>query len=665
MSALDLTLLYLLAGVVGVTAFRFFKLPAILGYLLVGVIIGPHAFNLSTESAGVAYLAEFGVVFLMFLIGLEFNLPKLKSMQRLVFGLGMGQVFITIAGAVAGHLVLMLLFGFLGQAWDLSWQGAFALGGALAMSSTAIVARLMAERLELDSEHGKHVMGVLLFQDLAVVPLLVLIPALAQPMGPDLWQGLGLALLKAVVLVGLLLAGGQRILRQWLWVVARRKSDELFMLNLLLLTLGLAWLTEHAGLSLALGAFIAGMLISETEFKHRVEADVKPFQDVLLGLFFITIGMKLNWLVVWEHWALVIVFALFPVVLKGLVIVGLARAFGASSGVAMRTGLYLAQAGEFGFVLLTLIERNGLVSPQWVSPILAAMVLSMLATPFIIQHADRLVMRVSVNDWLLQSVMLTRIATATMRQDHAVIVCGFGRHGQNLAALLEEQGLAYVALDLDPERIRQASVAGHSVVLGDAARLPSLMAAGLAHASAVVITYDHIESALQVISLVHEHAPQVPVVARARDELDMDRLRQAGAAEVVPEALEGSLMLASHALALVGVPMRRVIRIIQQQRHARYQLLRGFFHGHDDDGAEDIHHERLQTLVIPAGAKISGLSWEGLMQDLPALRLVQWRRGNGRSVDLDESARLEGGDVLVVSGLAEDLALLSRRIDEA
>jgi CPA2 family monovalent cation:H+ antiporter-2 len=250
-----------------------------------------------------------------------------------------------------------------------------------------------------------------------------------------------------------------------------------------------------------------------------------------------------------------------------------------------------------------------------------------------------------------------------MRQDHAVIVCGFGRHGQNLAALLEEQGLAYVALDLDPERIRQASAAGHSVVLGDAARLPSLMAAGLAHASAVVVTYDHLESALQVIALVREHAPQVPVVARARDELDMDRLRQAGAAEVVPEALEGSLMLASHALALVGVPMRRVIRIIQQQRHARYQLLRGFFHGHDDDGAEDLHHERLQTLVIPAGAKVTGLKWDTLALDLPPLRLVQWRRASGRSVDPLDQPLIEGGDVLVVSGLAEDLALLSRRIE--
>ena len=665
MTALDLALLYLLAGVLGVTVFRFFKLPAILGYLLVGVVIGPNALNLASQSAGIAYLAEFGIVFLMFIIGLEFNLPKLKSMQRLVFGLGLGQVLITIVGAVAGHALLWWLFTQLGLMWDMSWQGAFALGGALAMSSTAIVARLMSERLELGSEHGKHVMGVLLFQDLAVVPLLVLIPALSQPTGPELWHSLGLAFIKAVVLVSLLLVGGQRAMRHWLWVVAKRKSDELFMLNLLLITLGLAWLTEHAGLSLALGAFLAGMLIAETEFKHKVEADIRPFQDVLLGLFFITIGMKLNWLVVWEHWALVIVFALLPVVFKGGIIFLLARVFGAGTGVAMRTALYLAQAGEFGFVLLTLIERNGLVAPEWVSPILAAMVISMLATPFIIQHADRLVMRVSTNDWLMQSVMLTRIATQSIRAEGGVIICGFGRYGQNLASLLEGQSLSYVALDLDPERVQQAAKAGQNVVLGDSARLPSLMAAGLSRARAVVISYDDLASALQVLALVHEHAPHVPVVARARDELDMDRLRLAGAAEVVPEVLEGSLMLASQALALVGVPMRRVIRVVQQQREQRYALLRGFFHGRDDDAAEDQHHEHLQTFVIPDGSSVSGLGWSELVSDLPGLRRMHWRRATGPLVQDPDRATLASGDVLVVSGLPQDLAVLSARLDQA
>ncbi|MFZ2387654.1 MAG: cation:proton antiporter, partial [Polaromonas sp.] len=282
MSALELTLLYLLAAVLGVVACRSLKLPPMLGYLAVGVVIGPHALALSQNSDGVRHLGEFGVVFLMFVIGLEFNLSKLRSMRRHVFGLGLLQVALTMVLVTAGSLFLASLAPTL---WKMEWQTALALSGTMAMSSTAIVVKLLSERLELASEHGKRVMGVLLFQDLAVVPLLVLIPALGS--SPDeLFMALAIAGLKAAVLVGLLMTGGQRIMRWWLTLVARRKSEELFVLNLLLVTLALAWLTELAGLSMALGAFIAGMLISETQYKHQVETDIRPFHDVLLGLFF-------------------------------------------------------------------------------------------------------------------------------------------------------------------------------------------------------------------------------------------------------------------------------------------------------------------------------------------------------------------------------------------
>ena len=277
-SPLGLVLLYLVAAVAGVVVCRMAKLPPMLGYLAVGVLIGPNATALAKDAAQVSYLAEFGVVFLMFVIGLEFNLPKLRSMRQLVFGLGLSQVTLTILMAVAGNAALAWAFTATGRAWGLNWQSSIALGGALAMSSTAIVIKLMAERLELESEHGRRVMGVLLFQDLAVVPLLVLIPALGSPPA-QLLEALALAALKAAVLLTVLLVGGQRVMRWWLTIVARRKSEELFMLNLLLVTLGLAWLTELAGLSLALGAFVAGMLVAETEYKHQVETDIRPFQD--------------------------------------------------------------------------------------------------------------------------------------------------------------------------------------------------------------------------------------------------------------------------------------------------------------------------------------------------------------------------------------------------
>ena len=303
-TTLELVLLYLVAAVLGVVACRSLKLPPMLGYLVVGVVIGPNALALAQDSAGVKYLAEFGVVFLMFVIGLEFNLPKLRSMRTLVFGLGSAQVLATVAGAVAGHFLLVGTYeAITGGEWQMSWQGAVVLGSAIAMSSTAIVVKLMADRLELESEHGRRVVGVLLFQDLAVVPLLVLIPALAAG-ASTLLHALALAIVKAAVLLTLLLVGGQKVMRWWLTLVARRKSEELFVLNLLLMTLGLAWLTEHAGLSLALGAFVAGMLVAETEYKHQVETDIRPFHDVLLGLFFITIGMKLDWRPVIDRWLL-------------------------------------------------------------------------------------------------------------------------------------------------------------------------------------------------------------------------------------------------------------------------------------------------------------------------------------------------------------------------
>ncbi|MCA0177018.1 MAG: cation:proton antiporter [Proteobacteria bacterium] len=660
-TTLELVLLYLLAAVAGVVLCRSLRLPPILGYLAVGVLIGPHALALAKDSAGVQHLAEFGVVFLMFVIGTEFNLPKLMGMRRLVFGLGLSQVALTTLGAVTGNALLTALFAWLGQPWDLGWQGALVLGSAMAMSSTAIVVKLMAERLELESEHGRRVMAILLFQDLAVVPLMVLIPALnAEP--AELARSLGLALLKGTVLVGLLLVGGRQLMRRWLTVLARRKSEELFMLNLLLVTLGLAWLTERAGLSMALGAFIAGMLVAETEYKHQVEADIRPFHDVLLGLFFITVGMKLDGEAVLQHWPLVLLLTAVPLSIKAALVALLAYAFKAMPGVALRTGLYLAQAGEFGFVLLGLGLEQGLLDPRWTSPVLASMVLSMLMTPLVIQWSDRIVMRVAASDWLMQSVALTGIAKKAMQADLHIIICGFGRSGQNLAQLLEQEDMPYMALDLDPDRVRQAAAAGQSVVFGDAARVASLKVAGLARASAVVITYIDTPSALKILHIVQEHAPHVPVVVRTLDDADLERLRAAGATEVVPEAVEGSLMLASHALALVGVPMRRVIRLVQEARDARYNLLRGYFHGADDDQGSERDAMRLQTVVLGSGAvSLGGTLAE---QDLDGLRVrvVSMRQASGKSVTVQGQHQLKAGDTLVLSGLPEALALAEARL---
>ena len=655
-STLDLTLLYLFAAVLGVVLCRLAKLPPMLGYLAVGIVIGPNALALAKDSAGVQHLGEFGVVFLMFVIGLEFNLPKLKSMKSLVFGLGFSQVALTMIATLIGHTALSAIMAQMGHAegllgWGITWQSAIALGGALAMSSTAIVVKLMAERLELDSPHGKRVLGILLFQDLAVVPLLVLIPALGEDSAADLTRTLAIAMGKGVAVLTVVLLAGPRVMHWWLTLVARRQSAELFMLNLLLVTLSLAWLTDYAGLSMALGAFLAGMLIAETEFKNQVEADIRPFHDVLLGLFFITIGMKLDWHSVINHWLLVLILTTLPVLFKFGLITMLTRLSGAETGVALRTGLYLAQAGEFGFVLLTLTAGTHLIPHQAQSPLLASMVLSMLATPFIIMASNTIVMKLSSNDWLMQSLAMTKVATKTIGIHNHVVICGYGRSGQSLAYLLQQQRIPYIALDLDPDRVQQAMSAGQNVVFSDATRPQSLIAAGLTRAAAVVVTYPNTASARKILQVVHEHAPTVPVLVRTTDDSSLDELHAAGATVVVPEALEGSLMLASQALALLGVPMRRVLRMIQDQRAARYGIIRNYVHGADDDTVDERELQRLRSFTLGPDAPAIGKTLEHALHELDmTVVVISLRRAYGAVITPTPSLRLEQGDTLVLSG---------------
>jgi CPA2 family monovalent cation:H+ antiporter-2 len=657
-SALELTLLFLSAAVLGVVAFRMLHLPPMLGYLAVGILIGPHALGLAQDSQATHSLAEFGVVFLMFSIGLEFSLPKLSAMRHIVFGLGLAQVFLTIAlvmafGSAAAYLVP--------QQFNISWQAAFALGGSLAMSSTAIVSKLLTERLELESEHGRRIIGILLFQDLALVPLLIMVPALARP-NTDLAAELSWAALKAVAVLVLLLVIGQKLIRRWFRIVVKRRSQELFMLNLLLITLGAAWITERAGLSLALGAFVAGMLISETEYKHQVEEDIKPFRDVLLGLFFITIGMLLNVQLVIQYWWLVLILLIAPVLLKFGLIAGLARMFGASTGVAIRTGLALAQAGEFGFVLLSQAGGLKMLDPLLVQLILASMVLSMLLTPFILAKSDAIVMKLSANEWMMQSLALTQIATRTMATQKHVIIAGFGRSGQSLARLLEEEKIAYHALDLDPDRVREAQAAGANVSYGDAGRRESLVAAGIHRAAALVVTFADTPPALKVLHFAHELAPSLPVIVRSHDDADLDKLRNAGAAEVVPEAIEGSLMLASHALVMLGVPLRRVVHRVQAARDERYASLRGYFHGASDAPEDAEHlHVRLHSVTLHEGARAIGKAIAALRLEDIGADVATLRRGKHRIEATDDTV-LQPEDIVVLRGTTDSVARAEERL---
>ncbi|MDR1936472.1 MAG: cation:proton antiporter, partial [Candidatus Accumulibacter sp.] len=543
MSTLPLILMLLGACVVSVIVFRRLALPPILGYLLVGTLVGPHAFNLVPSVDDISHLAEFGVVFMMFSIGLEFSLPKLFAMKRIVFGLGTAQVLATLA-VVTGIAMLA----------GLSWQAGVSVGGALAMSSTALLVKLLGERLEIDSPHGREVIGVLLFQDLAVVPLLILIPSFSQAPGTMAWL-MGVAAVKAAVVLMAVAHFGKRGLSRWFVVVARGKSAELFMLNVLLVTLGLAYLTELAGLSMALGAFVAGMLISETEFRHEVAEDIKPFRDVLMGLFFVTVGMLLDLPVVLRHLPVVLALLAGLLLVKFAVVFAASRLFGASPGAAMRSGLWLCAGGEFGLVLLSLIRQTGVAPPEVVQATLAALVVSLLCAPFLVHYSERLVLRFVSSEWMLRSMQLTRLAAKAMRTEKHAVICGFGRHGRQLARFLTGEGVSCLALDLDPDRVSKAAAAGENVVYGDATRRETLIAAGVGRASVLVVSFDDAKAAELVMHRAREIAPALPMVARTRDEKDFDVLQRAGAAEIVPETLELALMLASHALIQSGAPI--------------------------------------------------------------------------------------------------------------
>jgi len=638
-------LVLLLAAVLVVILFRTLRLPAMIGYLLLGVAIGPFSVGLIPGTENTRDLAEFGVVFLMFSIGLEFSLSRLATMRHVVFGLGASQVALTL-------LIVVAFTVFDGG----DWRAGIVLGGAIAMSSTAIVSKMLAEKLQLNTPHGRQVIGVLLFQDLAVVPLLILIPALAQPPA-TLATGLAFALLKAIVVLAILLFFGQKPMRLWFNLVARQKSSELFVLNVLLITLGLAFITRAAGLSLALGAFIAGMLISETEYRYQVEDDIKPFRDVLLGLFFVTVGMQLNVALVVAYWLWVAAALLIVIALKVGLMTALARLFGSHISAALRTALDLAQGGEFGFVLLTLAAPLKLMPELLLQVTLAALVLSMLLAPFIIERSERIVRHMSGAEWLVRAMELTQIATQSIAADRHVIVCGYGRSGQNLARLLNREDIGFVALDIDPQRIREAAAAGERVVYGDAGRREVLMAAGLPRARAVVVSVADTEFALRVLSAVQQVRPELPVIVRTIDDADIERLRQAGAAEVVADILEGSLMLASHALMLLGIPLNRVLAHIRQVRESRYALFKGFFRGVSDESMNAARSApRLHSVVIEPGAAAIGRTLARIGLEQAAVEIKSLRRPGAAPVAPMPDTVIQEGDVLVLLGTEESLA---------
>ncbi|MBL0625880.1 monovalent cation:proton antiporter family protein [Aeromonas jandaei] len=643
-------LILLFAAVLLVAIFRRFGLPVILAYLIAGVLLGPHGLAVITGQSIMQTIAELGIVFLMFSLGLEFSLPKLLAMRYLVLGVGGLQVLLT-----------SLLFFWFGWHLGLSLAQALVVGGTLALSSTAVVIKQLGEQKQLHTRRAQLGVSVLLFQDLAVVPLLVMIPILAEPQvqGSALAAEIAWAILKGSFALLSLLAVGKWLLPLLFHEVARARSDELFVLSALLVALLAAFMTYSLGLSMALGAFLAGMMLGESHYRHQLEVDIKPFRDVLMGLFFITIGMNMDWVLVAQEWWQVLLCVVVLVLCKSLLVLLAGRLMGERKRDSMAAGIMLSQVGEFGFVLLALALHHGLLDPQLVSRLIGIGIISIAMTPWLVTQAHSLARS------LTDPALLTRseVAQSGLSKSQHVIIAGFGRAGQTCARFLKLEEIPFLALDLDPERVSEAKQAGEQVAFGDASRRDILLAAGLLRARLVIITFDDRKRVEAMLALIRELAGELKVLVRTRDDSFLEQYKQAGAFEVIPESQEGALMLVSHLLVNCDIPLGRVIRRMEHERSSQYRFLHGFYWG--DQSANNLEADQLLERLHPLMLHDQAWAVGREVRELPLdeVRIKEVQRGDQMLEPRDELT-LQAGDRLILFGTAVAIEQAEQRLLE-
>ena len=652
-SLFEQLLLILVAAVVATTLFRRLNLPPILAYLSIGALIGPFALGYA-QPEQMALMSELGVVFLLFMLGLEFSLPKMIAMRHTVLGLGSLQVITTS----------VCLIG-IGLSLGLDISSAIVVAGALALSSTAIVTKELLRLNQLTEPHGQVAFGILLFQDIAAVVFLIIVPTLGVSPGGESGEPLWLALLQGAGMLLALLFLGRTLLPALFHEVGQARSDELFVLVALVTALAAAWLTHAAGLSMALGGFLAGMMLGESHFRHQLESDIRPFRDVLLGLFFVTVGMQLNLLVVLENWYWIVLMTIGLLVLKSALITLIAGKLKGSYPTGLRAGLSLAQGGEFGFALLALALSHQVIGGELNALIVSTIIFTMIATPLLIGANS------AITDKLLGQ-QTSEVNTAKIRSienhqedlhdlsDH-VIICGFGRVGQILARFLCKMNLPYIAIDSDPVRIQEAALAGEPAYYGDAARLDILKTIGAEKARLMILTLPNAKASLHILQSVKRQYGELPVLVRTQDDNQLSLFQEAGATEVIPEALEGSLMLVSHVLTLLDVPREQVDQQISNARGERYKLLHGFIHGATSGKAQTEGEviEKRHAITLSESARACGKSIEEL--DLGVELCALKRSDQELDLPIAETV-LQAGDVLVVSGSPQAIEEAEERL---
>ncbi len=648
LQSLGQVLILLFATVLVVALARRLGLPPILGYLTVGILLGPHALGLLPDGPQTRAIAEIGVVFLLFTLGLEFAYPRMVAMRREVFGLGALQTgLVGGAGALATHLA------------GCAWPAASVAGGALAMCSTAIVLQQLGDQDELNRTHGRLAFAVLLFQDLAFVPLLAIATVLAQGSGSfgaiALLRLVGIGLFALVAVIAL----GRFALRPLFHAIAHSRLRELFTLAALLIVLSEAWITQRLGLSMALGAFLAGMTFAESEYRHQIEVVIRPFRELLLGLFFISVGMLLDLQHLGANFPRIILALLAMLSAKAVLSALPTRAFVSNRFKALRTGLVLAGGGEFGVALLTILAQGRDLLPAALGQtLLAAVVLGMIVSPVIIRY-NRRIARVLLRESgppRAEPDPEYAVATELARREH-VIICGFGRVGHHLAQVLESQGFEFLAVDLDAGNVRAARARGESVVFGDCADEGLLRNLGLELASVVIITFAQPAVALGVVRAVRRLRADVPVLVRTADDAGLPELTEAGATEVVPETFEASLTLVAQALMLLQLPSIQVQRIVETLRRQRYSTLRTLASGSGSARLEDVDEpgERLRSVVLPPSAWAVGRHLRDVRARGAEVAFTAIRRQGITGREPDGATELREGDVVVLYGTAEAL----------
>lgn len=638
-------LLLLVLSVGAVAAFRTFNLPPILGYLLVGTLTGEYALGWLQGNASFAFMGEVGVVFLLFAIGLEFSVKQFMAMRHTILGLGGMQV---VLSTLSGVVILMY--------FQMSWQGALVAAGAMAMSSTAIVVKQLTDQAEMRAKHGQMALGILLFQDIAVVPFLVIIPILSG--GNAETQSvaeISLDVLAAALLFATMMVVGHYTLRPLFHYISRAQSTELFNITVLLVALTAAWITESLGLSLALGAFLAGMLLSETEYKHQVESEIRPFRDILMGIFFIMVGAKLNVAAVPNLWQPIALLVLGLTLGKSILVAGLARYFVKNTSTAIRTGLVIGQGGEFGFALLALALSNKLLTADTTQAVLAAIILSMAISPIIIRYNDVLAKTVLGKSYQRHRMKDTHeVSHATQELDGHVLIFGYRRMGQNLGRLLESQGIPHAALDLDPIIVQQAWEAGEKVYFADATRPEILLAAGLERARMVIITVIDMEVAKRIIEAVRQTRADIPILVRTRDDHSMESLEALGATSVLPETLEATVMVAENMLEQLGMSPDELVSVIEDIRRDGYKSLRSYYHGDKAKTARATGEAFLLTFTLQENDFANGKTIGELGLERYGVSIKSLRRGEIRGDHPDASMSLLAGDKLVLEGKADN-----------